>query len=89
MENQISKKIKSERGAEIAALEKELKREYFESLVGENLQLLVEKVNGDKTVTGTSCRYATVNALAPNATENELITVEIESAGDVLSGRAI
>lgn len=89
MENQISKKIKSERGAEIAALEKELKREYFESLVGENLQLLVEKVNGDKTVTGTSCRYATVNALAPNAKENELITVEIESAGDVLSGRAI
>lgn len=89
MENQISKKIKSERGAEIAALEKELKREYFESLVGENLQLLVEKVNGDKTVTGTSCRYATVNALAPNAKENELITVEIESAGEVLSGRAI
>lgn len=89
MENQISKKIKSERGAEIAALEKELKREYFQSLVGENLQLLVEKVNGDKTVTGTSCRYATVNALAPNAKENELITVEIESAGDVLSGRAI
>ena len=89
MENQISKKIKSERGAEIAALEKELKREYFESLVGENLQLLVEKVNGDKTVTGTSCRYATVNALAPNAKENELITVEIESAGDVLSWRAI
>jgi len=89
MEKQIPKKIKSERGAKIAALEKELKREYFESLVGEQLQLLVENVNDDKTVTGTSCRYATVNAIAPEAKENELITVQIETAGDMLSGRAI
>ena len=89
MEEQIPKKIKSERGAKIAALEKELKREYFESLVGEQLQLLVENVNDDKTVTGTSCRYATVNAIAPEAKENELITVQIETAGDMLSGRAI
>ncbi|MDA7858727.1 tRNA (N(6)-L-threonylcarbamoyladenosine(37)-C(2))-methylthiotransferase MtaB [Mariniblastus sp.] len=89
MEEQISKKIKSERGARIAALEKDLKREYFQNLVGEELQLLVEKVNDNKTVTGTSCRYATVNAIAPNASENELITVKIETAGDTLSGRAI
>lgn len=89
MEEQIPKKIKSERGAKIAALEKELKREYFKSLVGEQLQLLVENVNDDKTVTGTSCRYATVNAIAPEAKENELITVQIETAGDMLSGRAI
>ncbi len=89
MEEQIPKKIKSERGAKIADLEKELKREYFQSLVGEELQLLVEKVNDDGTVTGTSCRYATVNAIAPNAAENELITVKIETAGDVLSGQAI
>ncbi|MCP4774569.1 MAG: tRNA (N(6)-L-threonylcarbamoyladenosine(37)-C(2))-methylthiotransferase MtaB [Planctomycetaceae bacterium] len=89
MGEQIPKKIKSERGAKIAALEKELKREYFESLVGEQLQLLVENVNDDKTVTGTSCRYATVNAIAPEAKENELITVQIETAGDILSGRAI
>ena len=87
--NKIPKKIKSERGAKIADLEKELKREYFQSLVGEELQLLVEKVNDDGTVTGTSCRYATVNAIAPNAAENELITVKIETAGDVLSGQAI
>ncbi len=89
MEEQIPKKIKSERGAKIADLEKELKREYFQSLVGEELQLLVEKVNDDGTVTGTSCRYATVNAIAPNAAENELITVKIETAGDLLSGQAI
>jgi threonylcarbamoyladenosine tRNA methylthiotransferase MtaB len=89
MEEQVPKKIKSERGAKIAALETELKREYFQSLVGERLQLLVEKVNDDQTVTGTSCRYATVNAIAPNAAENELISVEIESAGAALSGRAI
>tara|TARA_B110000495_G_scaffold203540_1_gene227788 strand:+ start:6378 stop:7646 length:1269 start_codon:yes stop_codon:yes gene_type:complete len=89
MEDQVPKKIKSERGAKIAALETELKREYFQSLVGERLQLLVEKVNDDQTVTGTSCRYATVNAIAPNAAENELISVEIESVGAALSGRAI
>ena len=89
MEEQIPKKIKSELGAKIADLEKELKREYFQSLVGEELQLLVEKVNDDGTVTGTSCRYATVNAIAPNAAENELITVKIETAGDLLSGQAI
>ncbi len=89
MEEQIPKKIKSERGAKIADLGKELKREYFQSLVGEELQLLVEKVNDDGTVTGTSCRYATVTAIAPNAAENELITVKIETAGDSLSGRTI
>jgi len=89
MEEQIPKKIKSERGAKIAALEKELKREYFENLVGEQLQLLVENVNDDNSVTGTSCRYATVNAIAPEAKENELITVQVETAGDILFGRAI
>ena len=45
MTDQIPKQVKSERGKILAALETELKREYFNSLVGERLQLLVEKVN--------------------------------------------
>lgn len=88
MGDQISKSVKSQRGSLVSGLEAELKRQYFESLVGERLQLLVEKVHDDGSASGTSCRYAPIRATATGATENSLIDVQIDSAGEVLSGHA-
>lgn len=85
MTEQIPKAVKSERGRVLMELESDLKRDYFQSLVGERLQLLVEKVD-DGTVSGTSCRYAPIRAKAVGVTENELIDVVIERAEDVLIG---
>ena len=88
MTDQIPKQVKSERGKILAALETELKREYFNSLVGERLQLLVEKVNDDGTASGTSCRYAPIIASLEKAQENSLVDVKIESvSNDVLIGQ--
>ena len=70
-------------------LESDLKRDYFQTLVGERLQLLVEKVDDDGTVSGTSCRYAPIRAMAPGATENQLIDVVIDEAEDVLRGQPL
>jgi threonylcarbamoyladenosine tRNA methylthiotransferase MtaB len=64
MENQVPKSVKSKRGKELAELESRLKVEYFQTLVGERLQLLVEKCDvaddGTAILRGTSCRYAPV-----------------------------
>lgn len=65
MENQIPKSLKSRRGKLLEELENRTRRRYFDSLVGDRLQLLVEscKPDGDGfIVKGTSCRYATVEA---------------------------
>ncbi len=82
MPDQIPGNIKSERGAVVKQLESQLKAEYFESLVGERLQLLVEKVDDSGTAWGTSCRYAQVKIDSPNVNDNDLLDVEIVSARD-------
>ena len=86
MTDQIPKQVKSERGRAIRKLESELKLEYFQTLVGEELQLLVENVDDNGTVSGTSCRYAHVVVEDPGAQDNSLITVIIKSAGEKLIG---
>ena len=59
MENQIPKSVKSERGKRLGQVEQELKSEYFQSLIGERLQLLVESFDAEtKIAKGTTCRYA-------------------------------
>jgi threonylcarbamoyladenosine tRNA methylthiotransferase MtaB len=86
MGDQITKAVKSQRGKAVLELETELKREYFESLVGERLQLLVEKIHDDGTASGTSCRYAPIRATVKNQPENSLVDVQIDSAGEFLVG---
>lgn len=86
MDGQISKSIKSGRGRAVQDLASDLRREYFDSLVGERLQLLVEEINVDGTAAGTSCRYAPIRAELPEAKENDLVEVEIVKADDVLTG---
>lgn len=44
----------------LADLENELRNDYLESLVGMELQVLIEGQDQDGNFAGTSCRYATV-----------------------------
>ncbi len=73
MPDQIAKAVKQERGKRLAALETELRRQYFGSLVGERLQLLIESFDGESgTAKGTTCRYAP--ATVQLATTNKELT---------------
>jgi threonylcarbamoyladenosine tRNA methylthiotransferase MtaB len=98
MENQVPKSVKSKRGKELAELESRLKVEYFQTLVGERLQLLVEKgevtENGDSVLKGTSCRYAPVEigVRSPNVDRmvGQLVEVDIMRAeADRLIGEMV
>ena len=88
MADQIPKAVKSERGREVSKLESELKLQYFQSLVGEQLQILIEKIDSEGIASGTSCRYAPIRAFLPDALESSLVDVKIESASDFLTGRS-
>lgn len=89
MPNQISKAIKIERGRRVKELENELRRDYFNSLVGLELQVLGEKFE-DGNAIGTSCRYASVSFAAnnfENEFEGKLSRVRIDASADsTLSG---
>jgi threonylcarbamoyladenosine tRNA methylthiotransferase MtaB len=89
MSDQVPKAVKTERGEVVAALGTKLKQQYFQSLIGERLQLLVEKVHDDGTASGTSCRYAPIRAQVSDAQENSLIDVQIDAASELLTGRAV
>ena len=77
MTDAIPKKVKTERGKRLAALETDLRVDYHNSLVGMDLQVLVEGHSDEGRVTGTSCRYATV----------ELPAFTRSKSGDLLSAR--
>ncbi len=79
MENQIEKHVKSARGKELATLEAELRGRYFKRLVGEQLQLMVEK-NELGEASGTSCRYAQIRLPGSNVEESSLVNVLIANA---------
>lgn len=75
MPDQISKAIKHERGKRLAALESDLRREYFRSLLGSRLQLLIESFDQEtQTARGTTCRYAPA-------------TVKLSTAADDVVGK--
>ena len=59
---QLPKKLKQARGRELSNLEAELRDEYFESLRGMRLRVLVESPLEDdaKRMVGTACRYAPI-----------------------------
>ena len=82
MTDQISKPVKSERGKILADVEIELQQLYFQSLVGQELQLLVENVNASGTASGTSCRYAQIRCPETNASENDLVRIVVDRVDD-------
>jgi threonylcarbamoyladenosine tRNA methylthiotransferase MtaB len=77
MPDQVTKRQKSERGRQLAALESELRTAYFRSLDGTRLDVLVESqlaTDSDQWV-GTSCRYAPVVLNEGADAEGELVSV--------------
>ncbi|MEX0824780.1 MAG: tRNA (N(6)-L-threonylcarbamoyladenosine(37)-C(2))-methylthiotransferase MtaB [Pirellulaceae bacterium] len=76
MPNQLSKEAKSERMQRLGEVEAELRSHYFDSLVGKQLQLLVESERqlvgfgsdgNEYLLRGTSCRYAPVEVVSQHS----------------------
>ena len=87
---QISKQEKSDRVARLTEVEAELRREYFDSLVGEELQLMVESTR-DGQQFGTTCRYAPVAILENGLQHGDLLNVKViqQTAAGVLEAEPI
>lgn len=62
MADQVSPSVKADRCHELARLELDLRRAYFQRLVGRRLRVLLESVNGNRG-RGTSCRYASMELM--------------------------
>jgi threonylcarbamoyladenosine tRNA methylthiotransferase MtaB len=85
MPDQVPKRVQQERVRELASLEDGLRTQYYESLVGRKLRVLVESQEGGRSV-GTSCRYATVEMPAHAADEGHFADVV---AADVPGDRIV
>jgi len=77
MSDQVPKSLRSERVARLTELEAELRREYYNSLIGREVELLVESHDGGRS-RGTTCRYA----------PGEIESVQ-QGPGDLVRGRVI
>lgn len=75
MDGQISKQLKSERVTLLTEIESQLRRAYYDRLVGQELQMLVEGSNADGSVAGTSCRYAPIYIESSDQQPGDLLTV--------------
>jgi len=86
MPNQVKPPVKAERVRRLAALEAELRDQYFESLRGRKLRVLVESISRSQSshVTGTSCRYAPVELPGHANLIGQYVDV---TAGEVAAGR--
>ena len=91
MKEQIPKAIKKQRGAEITALANELQQEYYQSLIGKQLEVLVESAGREQrtTVVGTSCRYAPVEFQGPTNQDLAIGQLMPVLATEVLADRVI
>lgn len=85
MPDQVPAHVKQDRVRELAAVEAELRDEYFRSLRGHRLRVLVESKAFPRWI-GTSCRYAPVELAADERDVGRLIDVR---AGEVLDGRIV
>jgi threonylcarbamoyladenosine tRNA methylthiotransferase MtaB len=78
MTDMIAPQVKTDRCERLAELQTELRREYFRSLIGRRLRVLIE---GPSATTpghwvGTSCRYAPVEANHSEAAPGQLLDVQ-------------
>ena len=83
MDNQIPGDVKSSRGKIVKTLETELRADYYQKLVGQRLQVLVEKVSEGfdrNAALGTSCRYGQVEIDAEGVSDNDLVDVVVSEA---------
>ena len=89
MSDHVPGDVKSDRIRRLTELESELRHEYFESLVGESVEVLVESEkpiaaigthSNERLFRGTSCRYAPAEWIAANA---------LYQTGDLVTARVI
>ena len=85
MPGQLSKQEKAERVRRLAEVERQTRDAYFQGLIGERLQVMVERVDVEAShqASGTSCRYAPVEFAGDQSMMGQLIEVE---AGAVKEG---
>lgn len=84
--DQLPKPLKQERVQRLSEVEAELRDQYFESLRGQQLRVLVETPLENGRYVGTSCRYAPVELAATRDREGEFVEVV---AGGTSEGRII
>ncbi len=84
MPGQIPKSLKSRRAKHLAAVEQELRDAYFHSLLGRNLEVLVEAPLKDTPgwFTGTACRYAPVVLASDKVQVGRLVRVQADTVRD-------
>jgi len=88
MAGQVPKPVKSQRVRRLAAVERELRDQYFASLEGRRLRVLVESpLSGSVDYfLGTSCRYAPVRLPAESRSPGDLVDI---TAGSVENGKIL
>ncbi|MEM8944934.1 MAG: tRNA (N(6)-L-threonylcarbamoyladenosine(37)-C(2))-methylthiotransferase MtaB [Planctomycetota bacterium] len=82
MPNQLPKAIKQERGRELRRIEGDLQDQYFRSLRGMTLQVLLESECEDQPghMVGTSCRYTPT--MVKTGTPGEFVSAEAGTTGN-------
>lgn len=94
-EDQVDKVVQAERVARLIKLEAQLREDYFQTLIGRRVQLLVETARGftgiaapstaplstEYVMRGTSCRYAPVEVFAAEPSPpGTLLNVQVTAA---------
>ncbi|MHB8970453.1 MAG: tRNA (N(6)-L-threonylcarbamoyladenosine(37)-C(2))-methylthiotransferase MtaB [Pirellulaceae bacterium] len=84
MPGQISKSEKTDRSQRLAEIERQLRRDYFQRLIGRPLRVLIETAveGGADRCSGTSCRYAPVELRATQAVPGQLVSCVPYAADD-------
>jgi threonylcarbamoyladenosine tRNA methylthiotransferase MtaB len=91
MPDQVSAPVKHDRCERLAAVERALRQDYFRSLVGRRLRVLVEGASDDSSRRwlGTSCRYAPVEFSDASAAPGRLVDVTAADVReDVVTGKS-
>ena len=92
MKDQLPKQLKKARGKQLGVLEDELRHAYFTSLIGSELEVLVEAQDRDNTcqMVGTACRYAPVQFAGEESMIGTLVKVVAERVeGDRIVARLV
>src|SRR5439155_5201890 len=84
MSEMVAPQVKTERCDRLAELERELGRDYFRSLIGRRLTVLIEGPSQSTPGSwfGTSCRYAPVEVMGHDFGAGDLVNVEAQAAQD-------
>lgn len=92
MKDQLPKQLKKARGKQLGVLEDELRHAYFTSLIGSELEVLVEAQDRENTsqMVGTACRYAPVQFTGEESMIGTLVKVVAERVeGDRIVARLV